>query len=384
MKQERESLEKAESEEKELGNGLTTNAYLYISIYEAKDLNSSSLISDWDAFVVLNFDNQRLQTLVKSSTNNPAWNENFKFSVKDPNSILKIEVFDQTFMGSKLLGYLTIPLSSLQNQEKLINWFDLKLDNSNENNGKIHLKLQYIYSLKKYYSDQLQKNQYYHDILEENYILTSNFVQLNENPFGIIYSGKIDEFLNSNKLKECDDIIEEMGKGKSVVWAKRPYTGAPRDSITDRITIAITGGGKVTWNKRIQFLMFLYIIITTISLLERSDFLNFFISFGILILYFYDKNNEALEYLEPMIFSLGASLGYDVIWFILEYGDFIVGIEGDLEKGIKKFVYILDIFGFVIKLFLIGTLNSLKKKKINESKKIYGWFNFFLKRIIFF
>ena len=58
--------------------------------------------------------------------------------------------------------------------------------------------------------------------------------------------------------------------------------------------------------------MFLYIIITTISLLERSDFLNFFISFGILILYFYDKNNEALEYLEPMIFSLGASLGYDV------------------------------------------------------------------------
>ena len=372
MKQERESLEKAESEEKELGNGLTTNAYLYISIYEAKDLNSSSLISDCDAFVVLNFDNQRLQTLVKSSTNNPAWNENFKFCVKDPNSILKIEVFDQTFMGSKLLGYLTIPLSSLQNQEKLINWFDLKLDNSNENNGKIHLKLQYIYSLKKYYSDQLQKNQYYHDILEENYILTSNFVQLNENPFGIIYSGKIDEFLNSNKLKECDDIIEEMGKGKSVVWAKRPYTGAARDSITDRITIAITGGGKVTWNKRIQFLMFLYIIITTISLLERSDFLNFFISFGILILYFYDKNNEALEYLEPMIFSLGASLGYDVIWFILEYGDFIVGIEGDLEKGIKKFVYILDIFGFVIKLFLIGTLNSLKKKKINESKKIYG------------
>jgi hypothetical protein len=202
-------------------------------------------------------------------------------------------------------------------------------------------------------------------------ILTSNLVELNEKPFGIIYSGRINEYLDSNKLKECDDIIEKMGKGKSVVWAKRPY-GGPRDSITDKITSAITGGGKVTWNKRTQFLMFLYIIITTISLLERSDFLNFFISFGVLILYFYDKNNEALDYLEPMIFSIGASLGYDIIWFVLEYKDFFSGIEGDLENGVKKFVYILDIFGFIIKLFLIGTLNSLKKKKINESKKIYA------------
>ena len=371
MKQERESLEKAKAEEKELGNGLTSNAFLYISVFEAKDLNPSSLISECDAFVILNFDGQRLQSLVKPSTNNPAWNENFKFSVKNPNSELKIEVFDQTFMGSKLLGFITIQLSSLQNQEKVINWFDLKLDNSNENNGKIHLKLQYIYSLKKYYSDQLKQNKYYHDIIEENLLLTNNLVDLNEKPFGIIYSGKINEYLDSNKLKECDDIIEKMGKGKSVVWAKRAYE-EPRGSITNKITSAITGQGKVTWNKRTQFLMFLYIIITTISLLGRSDFLNFFISFGLLILYFYDKNNEALEYLEPMIYSLGASLGYDIIWFIMKYGDFFIGIEGDLENGVKKFVYILDIFGFIIKLFLIGTLNALKTKKIKESNKIYG------------
>ena len=111
MKQERESLEKAKLEEKELGNGLTSNAFLYISVYEAKDLNPSSLISECDAFVVLNFDGQTLQSLVKPSTNNPARNENFKFSVKNPNSELKIVVFDQTFMGSKFLGYLTIQLS---------------------------------------------------------------------------------------------------------------------------------------------------------------------------------------------------------------------------------------------------------------------------------
>ena len=114
--------------------------------------------------------------------------------------------------------------------------------------------------------------------------------------------------------------------------------------------------------------MFLYIIITTISLLERSDLLNFFISFAILILYFYDKNNEVLEFLQPMIITISCSLGYDLIWFLLEYKDFFVGNENDLEKGIKKFVYILSIIGTCVKLLLIRILNSLKKRKINASK----------------
>ena len=114
--------------------------------------------------------------------------------------------------------------------------------------------------------------------------------------------------------------------------------------------------------------MYLYIIITTITILERKNFLNFFISFVIHILYFYDKNNEALEYLQPMIIAIGFSLGYDVLWIILEYGEFFIGIEGDYERSIKKFVYILSIIGSGIKLLLIETLNSLKKKKIKASK----------------
>ena len=367
MKRDKEVLKKIENEEKELDDGLTTNSNLYVTVYEARDLNSSSLISDCDAFVVLNYDGQRQQTLIKQSTNNPAWNENFKFPVKKKDLVLRIEVFDQTVMGSKLIGYVPISLNSFTNQEKVIKWFDLHIDGSTGNNGKIYLKIQYIYSLKKYYQQQIEKNQKNYIFLEKNFNMTSYFKDESAKPFGIIYSGKFNEYLNTDTLKQCDELISIMEKGKSVVWANRPYEDKGRDTFTGKLAYAITGGNKVGWNKRTQFLMFLYIIITTITLLERKDFLNFFISFGILILYFYDKNNEALEYLQPMIIAIGFSIGYDVFWIILEYEEFFIGKEGDFEKGVKKFVYILSIIGSCIKLLLIGTLNSLKKKKIKAS-----------------
>jgi Ca2+-dependent lipid-binding protein len=138
-------------EERELGGGFTTNSNLYITVYEAKDLNSSSLISDCDAFVILNFDGKTQQTLIKKSTNNPAWNENFKFPVRKKDLILRVEVFDHTIMGSKLIGYIPIPLNSFINQEKNTKWFDLHLDDSDGKNRQIKLKVQFTYSLKKYY-----------------------------------------------------------------------------------------------------------------------------------------------------------------------------------------------------------------------------------------
>ena len=164
MKRDKEVLKKIENEEKELDDGLTTNSNLYVTVYEARDLNSSSLISDCDAFVVLNYDGQRQQTLIKQSTNNPAWNENFKFPVKKKDLVLRIEVFDQTVMGSKLIGYVPISLNSFTNQEKVIKWFDLHIDGSTGNNGKIYLKIQYIYSLKKILSTANRKK-FQYDII---------------------------------------------------------------------------------------------------------------------------------------------------------------------------------------------------------------------------
>ena len=224
--------------------------------------------------------------------------------------------------------------------------------------------------MKKYYENELRKNLNYKNLLEKNSLYLQDLVnENNKNDFGMIYSKKMNENLYSNNLKKIDDLIANVEKDKNVIWAKRPYEGNEgRDSIANRLTnVFSTRNNKIGWNKKTQFLMFLYIVITTFSLLERTDFFNFFISFAILILFFYDKNNESLDFLQPLIYSIVFSLVYDLVWFILQYNFFFVGYEGDLENNYKKFVFILDIFGFLIKILMIGTLNSLKKKKMNAN-----------------
>ena len=370
MEKNNEGYLREKDSEQKLDNGFTSNSNLYISVIEAKNLNSSSLISECDSFVLLTLDNQSQRTLIKKSTNNPAWNESFKFEIRKENLVLKVEVYDQTFTGNKLIGYVPIQLNSFKTQEKVIQWYDLFLEESNENNGEILLKIQYIISLKKYYENELRKNLNYKNLLEKNSLYLQDLVnENNKNDFGMIYSKKMNENLYSNNLKKIDDLIANVEKDKNVIWAKRPYEGNEgRDSIANRLTnVFSTRNNKIGWNKKTQFLMFLYIVITTFSLLERTDFFNFFISFAILILFFYDKNNESLDFLQPLIYSIVFSLIYDLVWFILQYNFFFVGYEGDLENNYKKFVFILDIFGFLIKILMIGTLNSLKKKKMNAN-----------------
>ena len=327
MEKNNEGYLREKDSEQKLDNGFTSNSNLYISVIEAKNLNSSSLISECDSFVLLTLDNQSQRTLIKKSTNNPAWNESFKFEIRKENLVLKVEVYDQTFTGNKLIGYVPIQLNSFKTQEKVIQWYDLFLEESNENNGEILLKIQYIISLKKYYENELRKNLNYKNLLEKNSLYLQDLVnENNKNDFGMIYSKKMNENLYSNNLKKIDDLIANVEKDKNVIWAKRPYEGNEgRDSIANRLTnVFSTRNNKIGWNKKTQFLMFLYIVITTFSLLERTDFFNFFISFAILILFFYDKNNESLDFLQPLIYSIVFSLVYDLVWFILQYNFFLL------------------------------------------------------------
>ena len=99
------------NDEKEKPNGLTNESSIYITVIEGQKLESPSLFSSiCDSFVSLEFEGQRLQTKLKNNTNNPAWNENFKFVINNPDSTLKVEVYDSTFLGNKLIGDLNLPI----------------------------------------------------------------------------------------------------------------------------------------------------------------------------------------------------------------------------------------------------------------------------------
>ena len=169
----------------------------------------------------MDFEGQRLQTKLKNNTNNPAWNENFKFVINNPDSILKVEVYDSTFLGNKLIGYLNLPIKNFSNQERTVRLFDLYNEDKKEV-GKIRLKIQCIFSMKKYYNSQIEKASEKLNYLEDNYNMTNHFVGLiNQQPFGILIDGNFEDLLNKNALKDIDKLINFEEEQKKFVFLSK-------------------------------------------------------------------------------------------------------------------------------------------------------------------
>ena len=350
-------------------NGLTNESTLYVTVFEAKDLVPTGVLGSCDPFVSLTFKDQKEKTQLRRGTVKPAWNEEFMFQVKDPESALAIEVFDQTMVGSELIGKLNISLNDLRDQEKKTAWFNLNLDNTPGNQGSIRLKLQCILSFVSYYtekSNQLQKEK---DFLTKNLETLQYYVEKMDQPFGIIYCGEIDQILKQNLLKQTDELLEQLESSRHKIYAYRKDNDVALSMKVENIFKSTLKTNNIPWSKLTQSMMSLLVILSFISLLERSDFVNFFISVIIWMLFIYDKSYDVLKYLQPLIITIGVSLGYDLLWLILQYRNFWKGTSGDVELTLKRVTYFLCLANFVVKIILISTLTALKNKKQKASSK---------------
>ena len=350
-------------------NGLTNESTLYVTVFEAKDLVPTGVLGSCDPFVSLTFKDQKEKTQLRRGTVKPAWNEEFMFQVKDPESALAIEVFDQTMVGSELIGKLNISLNDLRDQEKKTAWFNLNLDNTPGNQGSIRLKLQCILSFVSYYTEKINQLQKEKDFLTQNLETLQYYVEKMDQPFGIIYCGEIDQILKKNLLKQTDALLEQLESSRHKIYAYRKDNDVALSMKVENIFKSTLKTNNIPWSKLTQSMMSLLVILSFISLLERSDFVNFFISVIIWMLFIYDKSYDVLKYLQPLIITIGVSLGYDLLWLILQYRNFWKGTSGDVELTLKRVTYFLCLANFVVKIILISTLTALKNKKQKASSK---------------
>ena len=356
-------------------NGLTNESTLYVTVFEAKDLVPTGVLGSCDPFVSLTFKDQKEKTQLRRGTVKPAWNEEFMFQVKDPESALAIEVFDQTMVGSELIGKLNISLNDLRDQEKKTAWFKLNLDNTPGNQGSIRLKLQCILSFVSYYTEKINQLQKEKDFLTQNLETLQYYVEKMDQPFGIIYCGEIDQILKQNLLKKTDALLEQLESSRHKIYAYRKDNDVALSMKVENIFKSTLKTNNIPWSKLTQSMMSLLVILSFISLLERSDFVNFFISVIIWMLFIYDKSYDVLKYLQPLIITIGVSLGYDLLWLILQYRNFWKGTSGDVELTLKRVIYFLCLANFVVKIILISTLTALKNKKQKASSKNVNSYN---------
>lgn len=347
-------------DERDIGNGVTNKSYLYISIIEAKDL-TQGLIGECSPYVSLLFEGEEQHTQVKKNTSNPGWNENFEFKLKKPEGTLRVEVFDKSILGDKSLGYVCIDLESLKSQGKLVKWFELF--NGENTEGKINMKVQCIINLNEFFKKEINDGERKISFLKNAYDMSSFYVdKINEKNFGLIYSGNLDYLLDYNSLNQIENVIEDSLKDKKFNFSYGTTGINDRGVGGSPMKAKYNFRGGVTWNKPAQFSIIGLLVLTLFTLLERSDFVNFFVAMTLVILFVINKNSDILKILKALITIIGVSLGLDILWLLFMFGTFMVR-GNEPEIGLKRIVYIVSIVNFVIKGFLCLALFNLRKKK---------------------
>lgn len=341
----------AENNEQDIGNGLTNKSNLYITIYEAKDLDSCGITGECNSYVQITFQGNVQKTSLKENDFNPIWDENFKFKINNlgDEEKIKFEIISKTFFGEKSLGSITINLNNLIGQDEIEKLFDL-----NPGNGKLRMKLKCILNLVVHYNKEIQKKDNDLQIFTDLYERMQTYEEQMQVPFGIVYCQDLEILLDKESLKQSEQIID-FNFSKNFLL-----------SSGDKGQIRKSESKKITWNKATKILIIIFIFSVFFTLLERSDFLDLLLSISVAILFLIDKNSDINKYLQPLILTFGFSLLYDFIWLVSQFGKFISDYENP-EIKLKRFIYFVCIGNSLIKICLIQGLNNVKRKKLNSS-----------------
>jgi hypothetical protein len=354
FEEQKEQAEKIEQEnEQEKGKGLTNKSSLYITIIEAKDLDSDGIIGECNPFTQITFQGKVFTTSTKKNDYNPVWGENFKYKITSlgDDEKIKFEVLTKTFFGEKSLGSITINLNNLIDQDELDNLFDL-----NPGKGKIRMKLKCILNLVNYYNKEIKKKEEDLQYFNQLYGIMQVYEEEMKNPFGLIYCQDLEILLDKENLKQSEQIIDyNFAKNMQNIL-----------SSVEKEQDRNTNTKKITWNRTTKILIIIFVASIFFTLLERSNFLDLFLGISLTILFIIDKSNDIDKYLQPLILTFGFSLLYDFIWFISQFGVYISDSENP-EIKLKRFIYFICIGNSLIKICLIQGLNNVKRKKLNSS-----------------
>lgn len=212
----------AENEGEEYNvNGISTKAALNVTLFEAKDL-PTNWIGSLDSYAVLSFENQTNQSKLQIGNNAPAWNEDFTFDVDSPSSLLKITIYSKQTLGltKSEIGYVELELQSLLNQQKIDKWYNIIIGNKSNGNGQLRLRVQFIHSRRKYFSELIQSTMQKINLLEQKRNILKDYIEYINEPFGVIQLGSINENLK-NIIYNEDEIIKEIESNRKSVYAFR-------------------------------------------------------------------------------------------------------------------------------------------------------------------
>lgn len=188
-------------------------SFLTVHVVEARGLKPMDIDGTSDPYVILQIENQKIETTFKKSTLDPVWNESFQFEITHGNDPLFIEVMDKDTFGqddSEGICELSLKDYNLHDQQKVDLWLDLfdKVTRK-QTQGRLRLMVQFVHSKVKYYEDMLTK---WDDAISRQ-VEIKDYIQLllvqMQNPFACLNIAKVVSETDSTTLERLSNQIDE-------------------------------------------------------------------------------------------------------------------------------------------------------------------------------
>lgn len=263
-------LAKENKDEKMNLFGVAENAELKVTLIEGDNVGTNS-------YVILTLDQDKQNSSLKKNTSAPIWNEEFIFNPASKDRLLLVEVYDKSDLGYDInKGQVSLPLRDLESQTKYDDWHTLVNKEGKTTDGKIYLRIHFLWSKFTYYQNLINRIEKKLTSLNEQMNELNKYFDLFKTPFGLILYADIEELLEKKLLQKSDDNFAQSRRSVFLNAGHSPRNNTGRFSVfTNESLMKGMGYTKnFNWTLMIRVLMGTFIFTTLASLLERSDFLN--------------------------------------------------------------------------------------------------------------
>lgn len=342
MENARKKMLTASSTEQLNSYGIMKGSVLTVNVVKAQGLKPDKEGKLSNPFVVLTCEDQRIETRPINKTLNPVWEETFTFQIQEGTEDLHIAVMSQSSLNQhEFEGQVSIPLQSISNQMKHDQFFDLHGQNQDDvGQGKIHLTLQWIWSKTKYW--EILANQWKESIEVDTLDLKAIQGQLAKLQEPFIF---FNDNLESKDYQRFNSYSGPINSSEGASTGFNSYAEAH---------------DVIEWGKSVQFFFAIFVSLTLVSMLLRSDFVN--LTLALLISEYMFNQRLTAGTSKTLSKAVILSEVLDIVWLLLFFSVSPSQRETDPDENHLQstVVLIASVANFLLKLPVAMKLSQFR------------------------
>ena len=355
---------------------ISTQSEFSLNIKEAQNLVSFTTMNQINSKVEISLivNNQvisKKMTNLQPKTGNPVFDENFLFTIENPNTVIKVEVIDQgSLTGDFIIGNVFLPLDKYTDQLKHDEVYSLfKDDNYSTEKGTIHLIIRYRHNWQKYYDELINKTQNQIERLNNTLYELEGYENDFKQPFGLIVAQKVNDIINKKIFEKSENVNDYRNTMRSSVYvpikgknfqspsleskSKQNTFSLPISGITNSGLLSVikeeesksVRSSTIETLKSKRSLIIITAVCLLLSLLNftwRNDFINcLFLSVNLFMVHM-DKISMKIK--TYVLYICIATEVFDLLWLILNYGTWNKGVHNS-SSMLLSYVLSFALFG---------------------------------------